>query len=301
MPIFAQFGLPPPDLCTLVPGARQFSPLIPGSFAIEENTESFDSMAMLAPPGTIERRYILAKTIEALSPQGKCTVLAPKDKGGSRIAKELRQFGCEVEEEGKSHHRICVFTKPANPIGLQEAIAEGSPCFLPELGFHTQPGVFSWNRVDIGTQMLIELMPDLTGRGADFGCGLGILAKKIFGSKKVQELHLVDIDGRAIACAKKNIQNPRAHFYWADIRKLESIPKGLDFIVSNPPFHDAGQEDQSLGQSFLKQAAKHLRVGGVFWLVANRHLPYEEVLREFFSEVREVNQANGFKIYEAIK
>jgi 16S rRNA (guanine1207-N2)-methyltransferase len=165
----------------------------------------------------------------------------------------------------------------------------------------TQPGVFSWNRFDPGSVMLLENLPPLSGNGADFGCGIGLLSRKILESKKIQELHLLDIDGRAIACAKKNITDTRARFYWDDLRETKSIPADLDFIVSNPPFHDGGHEDQSLGKAFLRKASELLRAGGVFWLVANRHLPYESILKEVFSQVNEKAQANGFKIYEAIK
>jgi 16S rRNA (guanine1207-N2)-methyltransferase len=35
--------------------------------------------------------------------------------------------------------------------------------------------------------------------------------------------------------------------------------------------------------------------------VANRHLPYEDVLGAHFASVRTVAQAQGFKVIEAIK
>ena len=44
-----------------------------------------------------------------------------------------------------------------------------------------------------------------------------------------------------------------------------------------------------------------LRGGGVLWLTANRHLPYEATLREHFETVDQVAQAKGFKIYRAQK
>ena len=56
----------------------------------------------------------------------------------------------------------------------------------------------------------------------------------------------------------------------------------LDFVVMNPPFHDGGAEDRLLGQTFIRQAAIMLRRGGLLWVVANRHLPYEAVLGELF-------------------
>lgn len=262
---------------------------------------SLESMTMLAPPGTIERRYVMARTIQALRADAPFTVLAPKDKGGSRIAKELKEFGCEIIEDARSHHRICSLKRPENPVGLVEALAEGAPRFSEEMGMHTQPGVFSWNRFDAGSQLLIEQMPPLVGKGADLGSGIGFLSREILKSPKVRELHLLEIDGRALSAAKKNILDPRAKFYWADLRNSNLIPTGLDFVVTNPPFHDGGIEDQSLGKDFLRQSSYLLRAGGVCWIVANRHLPYESILKEIFSTVNLKAEANGFKIFEAIR
>ncbi len=69
----------------------------------------------------------------------------------------------------------------------------------------------------------------------------------------------------------------------------------------NPPFHDAGNEDRNLGQTFIRQAASLLRRGGVLWLVANRHLPYEKVLAELFRTATPRQDTGGYKVFEAIK
>ena len=37
------------------------------------------------------------------------------------------------------------------------------------------------------------------------------------------------------------------------------------------------------------------------WLVANRHLPYEAVLKERFGLVKTVAEGNGYKVIEAVK
>lgn len=278
----------------------QFSPLFPGSRSLEDE-EQISSLTMLAPPGTIERRYALALAIRNLEPGASGIALAPKDKGGSRIAKELAGFGCELDEDSRQHHRICRFKKPENPTGIAEAIQEGAPRFDEKLGLWTQPGIFSWDRVDLGSELLLSQLPQFSGRGADLGSGLGILSRKVLESKNVRQIHLAEIDGRSIRAARKNITDARAVFHWADLRQLSAIPKGLDFVVSNPPFHDGGAEDRSLGLSFIRKSAELLREGGSCWLVANRHLPYEETLWEIFSEVKLKSEGSGFKIYKAIR
>jgi 16S rRNA (guanine1207-N2)-methyltransferase len=262
-------------------------------------------MAVLAPPGTIERRYALALALRALKAGAPLTALAPNDRGGTRLRKELEAFGLDVNETAKRHHRIATVTRPAKLTGIDDAIAQiiadGAPRFDDEIGLWTQPGVFSWDRLDPGTHMLIEHLPALTGRGADFGCGIGILARAVLASDSVTELTLVDIDRRAIACAEHNLDTPRARFLWADLRDPHPDLANLDFVVMNAPFHDAGQEDKGLAQAFVKRAHESLRKGGVCVMVANRHLPYEAVLRPLFKAVTPAIEDGGYKIYEARK
>ncbi|MBS0411947.1 MAG: class I SAM-dependent methyltransferase [Proteobacteria bacterium] len=296
----AVYGAPHSALAAPAAGAAQVSPLVPGSRALEDLPDgSLESLVMLAPPGTAERRYAEAQGLRALKAGGRLTVLAPKDKGGSRLRKELEAFGCAVGESAKRHHRICVVERPAAPAGLAEAIAAGALRQAGGDGLWTQPGVFSWDRLDPGTGLLLETLPPLAGRGADFGCGIGVLALSVLAAPAVTHLTLIDIDRRAVEAARRNVTDPRAEIRWADVRR--DAPADLDFVVMNPPFHDGGSEDKALGQGFIRAAHGALRKGGVLWLVANRHLPYEAVLAETFKVVTPRADRAGFKVYEARK
>lgn len=296
------YGSPPAELAEVPRGAVQFSPLVPGSAALERCADaSLDAMVMLAPPGTIERRFEIAQALRALKPGASLTVMAPKDKGGSRLAKELRGFGCAISETALRHHRVCITLRPDKLTNLDEALEAGAQQFVPETGLWSQPGVFSWNRVDPGSALLLKHLPALSGRGADFGCGLGYLARAVLSGDAVTALTMLDIDRRATEAAARNVVDPRTDIRWADLRTLRDMPTDLDFVVMNPPFHDGGAEDRALGQTFIRRAAESLARGGRCWVTANRHLPYEEHLRTLFARSTLVAEADGFKIYEARK
>ena len=281
--------------------AIQTSPLIPGATPLEDIAEgSADAIMIYAPPGVLERRYTLAMALKALRLGGRLDVMAPKDKGGSRLKKDLQAFGAEVGESAKAHHRRCVVIKGDGLTGLDEAVAGGAPRLVPGLDAWSQPGVFAWDRIDQGTALLAKTLPPLKGAGADLGCGYGALATVVLRSTAVTSLGLYDLDRRAVEAARRNVEDPRVTLAQADVRTLPTNGD-LDFIVTNPPFHDGGAEDKRLGQSFIRQAAAMLGKGGVLWLVANRHLPYEAEINEAFKRVRMAADAGGYKVFEAVK
>lgn len=301
-PLLAVYGAPPRELAAIDAAAIQVSPLNPGAQALDDlGAATLDALVMLAPPGTLERRYALAQALRALKPGGVLTVMAAKDKGGARLGKELVGFGCAPQETAKRHHRICVAERPADLGAIDAAIAEGGPRRIEATGLWSQPGVFSWDRIDPGSALLAARLPALSGRGADLGCGVGYLAHGILKHAAVERLDMVDIDRRAIAAAQRNVDDPRAAFHWADVANGDPALDDLDFVVMNPPFHDAGVEDRGLGSIFIGRAARMLRKGGACWLVANRHLPYEAALALNFSKTQPVAEAGGYKIYEAIR
>jgi 16S rRNA (guanine1207-N2)-methyltransferase len=298
----AVYGFPPAELAAAPPGARQLSPFAADAEAIEDVDDgALARIVVLAPPGTLERRYVLAHGLRALGSDGVLIALAPKTKGGARLGGELTAFGCKVSEDARRHHRICQTRKPAHPVGLSDAIAAGAPRLSPALGLWTQPGVFSWDRVDPGTGLLLDHLAGLAGRGADLGCGVGVLALRALENVAVNALACADIDRRAIDAARRNIADERARFLHADLRGPVQGLEGLDFVVMNPPFHEAGQEDRGLGLAFISAAATMLRPGGICRMVANVALPYEGRLRAVFAGARILAQSGGYKVYEAVR
>jgi 16S rRNA (guanine1207-N2)-methyltransferase len=298
----AVYGFPPPDLAPVLPDAMQVSPLVAGAGSLEAMADaSLDSVTMLAARGNLERRFAIAHALRASKPGAALIVLALKNQGGNRIAGELASFGCAVTETSRRHHRICAVVRPAAMTGIDAAIAEGAPRLVETLGLWSQPGIFSWDRIDPGSAMLMDYLPKLAGRGADLGCGIGVLTRAVLLQDSVVHVTAIDIDRRAVEAARRNADAKRASFLWADVRATAPLPGDLDFVVMNPPFHDGGAEDQDLGRTFIKRASAMLRPGGICAVVANRHLPYEGVINPLFAEVSRPIQADGFKVYVARK
>lgn len=309
-PIHAAYGIPPEGLVDVGEGAVQCSPRVPGSTALEcIQPGSLASIVVLAPQNVVERRRVLALALRALRPGAPMTALALNNRGGARLVDELRGFACTASSRPKQHHQIVATTRPErfsdlDTAALDEAVAAGAPRLLQGLapssgGLWTQPGLFSWDRVDPGSALLAAHLPRLDGAGCDLGCGIGLLARAVREAGAAGPLVLLDNDSRALDCARRNVPGDKVTTLWIDARTPRGLPTGLDFVVCNPPFHDGGAEDRALGQAFIRAAGVMLRPGGTLWLVANRHLPYEATLQQVFDGVESIAQHGGYKVMAA--
>jgi len=164
----------------------------------------------------------------------------------------------------------------------------------------SQPGIFSWDRIDEGSALLARHLPgDLEGHIADFGCGWGFLAREVLRrAPAVERIDLIDAEHRAIEAARANIVDPRAAFHWLDLAQ-EAAPASYDAIVCNPPFHAGRAAEPELGQRVLEAAARALRSGGRLYLVANRGLPYEPTLKGHFTSFETLADNNKFRVSRA--
>ncbi len=168
-------------------------------------------------------------------------------------------------------------------------------------GFVTAPGVFSAEGVDPGSRMLADHLPTKLGANvADLGGGWGYLSARALERETVQILHLVEADRAACDCACQNVQDTRLSVHWADATTW-TAPGRLDAVISNPPFHTDRAADPDLGRAFIASAARLLAPSGQFWMVANRHLPYEDTLRQHFAQVDEIAGTTKFKVLQATR
>jgi 16S rRNA (guanine1207-N2)-methyltransferase len=170
-----------------------------------------------------------------------------------------------------------------------------------ETGFVTTAGVFSEGAIDAGSALLVDALPDkIKGRVADFGAGWGFLSRAILKRPEVTSLDLIEAEALALDCARLNVIDARARFFWQDASSYQP-EQPYDAVIMNPPFHTGRAGDPSLGQAFINNAARALAPNGKLWMVANRHLPYESVLKDRFRNVDELTGNGAFKIFHATR
>lgn len=227
-------------------------------------------------------------------------IIQPNDLGGKSLEKTLLSCFPNASSDSKNKSRYITIIKTKDePEVFNQWRSYNELQFVDDIGFYSMPGIFGWNKIDVGSRLLVDHLKNLSGIGADFGCGYGYLTHHALNNNpKIDTLYAFDIDPKSVQACKKNITDDRAVIEMHDCTKpIIDLPK-LDFIIMNPPFHEGATEDKSLGQKFITTAKYHLKPKGTLYLVANRHLPYESILNKQFQSVIKICEEDGFKIFK---
>lgn len=170
--------------------------------------------------------------------------------------------------------------------------------------FKTDNGVFSKNEVDFGSRLLVESFsfPDISGDILDVGCGYGPIGLSIAKDADSQQVHMVDVNERALTLANENAQlNQISNVSIYESYCLDSVVDG-DFaaILTNPPIR-AGKK---VVHQILRQSYDHLATGGELWIVIQKKQGAPsamELLEGIFREVEVVEKKKGYFIIKATK
>lgn len=297
---------------------------------------AFQRVLVLPPRQRDEARALLARAVRACAPGGVVIAAQANDAGAKSGQADLQALAGLDGQQSKYHSRVFWTRIDAARVDadlLQAWAALDAPrriedARFPGGGFVSRPGVFAWDRVDAASALLAAHLPaTLSGRVADLGAGVGYLSAVLLQRcAGLRALDLYEAEAPALDLARVNLarvnlarvdlapadlapadlacantaEPPALGFHWHDV--AAGLPRSdYDAVVMNPPFHALGHGDRpDIGRAFIAAAAAALRRGGRLWLVANRHLPYEDLLRARFTEVSAVAQADGYKVIAAV-
>ena len=169
--------------------------------------------------------------------------------------------------------------------------------------FKTDQAVFSRNRLDSGSELLIttvaaeNVVP--SGRLLDLGCGygpVGIVMKRLF---PALEVVLCDINTRALALAVENAAVNQARFLEiVQSDGLQALSGDFDLILSNPPIR-AGKPTV---YRFFSESANRLKPGGRLYVVIRKKQGAESALdrlHQLFCSAEVIEKSGGFWIIRA--
>ena len=177
------------------------------------------------------------------------------------------------------------------------------PCAFPYRGyglnFMTDAGVFSKGELDIGSRLLLDALPALTGDVLDLGCGWGAIGVAIAKANKQARVVMADVNRRALALCRENCQRNgvSAEVIESD-GMAEVLDRRFDAVVTNPPIR-AGK--QVIYRMFA-DAARSLNPGGALYLVIRKQQGAEscvKYLKTLYGEVEKLDKSGGFWVLRA--
>ncbi|AEH84512.1 class I SAM-dependent methyltransferase [Mesorhizobium opportunistum] len=263
--------------------------------------DGFDAALVLAGRHRGQNELRIAEALERVVPGGLIVVAGGKDDGIASLRKRIDEL-VPLDGHMPKYHGVAFWLRrPADPAAAQELRA-ANPVLLVEGRFHTAPGMFSFDRIDAGSKLLVDNLPgDLRGNIADFCAGWGYVAAEVASrSPGITALDLYEADFAALEAAKRNLGAAALvpGFFWLDLL-AEPVERRYDAVVMNPPFHRARAAEPEIGAGMIHAAGKALKPGGRLFMVANRQLPYEPVLKAAFSSHAELARDGMFKVLSA--
>ncbi len=163
--------------------------------------------------------------------------------------------------------------------------------------FISDNGVFSKNKIDYGSILLVETYLKNKRKITNFldvGCGYGFLSIVLSRELNIEGIG-VDINKRAIKLASENakLNNVSVSFKESDI--YDKVQGKYDLIITNPPIR-AGKK---VVLEILKSAKKFLREDGEVWGVIRKDQGVKSILKEldcsYKVEIKE--KSKGFYIF----
>lgn len=286
----ADLGVLAPERTQIVHGLRHVHDAFAarGWRVATEPEGAFDT-AIVFLPREKQRAHDMIAAAAAVT-QGTLLIDGAKTDGVEGVLRDIRKRTPVETVISKAHGKIFAVT------GGSFADWRAEPARVD--GFTVAPGLFSADGPDRGSVALAGVLPALSGRVADLGAGWGYLSSRILSFPKVSELHAVEVEHDAMACLRANLTDDRVHLHWADARNWPPAAR-MDAVVMNPPFHEGRRPDLSLGRAFIAAAGAMLGARGSLWMVANRHLAYEDVLDRTFRDVQKIEGDSAFKLIHA--
>lgn len=162
------------------------------------------------------------------------------------------------------------------------------------------PGVFSQQKLDVGTALLLKHLPkNISGEVLDFGCGAGVISSFIGKKFPQAQLSLLDVSALALTSAEKTLSLNKLTGSVFASNSLSEVKASYQFIVSNPPFHQGVKTHYQATETFLSEIKNYMDNQGVITIVANSFLKYPPIMNKHIGNTKTLTTQQGFSIYQA--
>lgn len=168
-------------------------------------------------------------------------------------------------------------------------------------------GVFSREKLDIGTRLFLENLPvgEQYKTIVDLGCGNGVVGLLAAIKNPAASLVFTDQSYMAIESAISNFvavfdETRDAEFLQTDC--LQGIEdESISLILCNPPFHQDNAINDDVAWQMFSEAKAALQNKGELWVIGNRHLGYHAKLKHLYGQCDVVASNKKFTLLKATK
>jgi 16S rRNA G1207 methylase RsmC len=164
--------------------------------------------------------------------------------------------------------------------------------------FLTASGVFSKNRVDLGTRLLIEaaVLPK-KGYVLDVGCGYGAVGIAVASFNPDLNVFMVDVNERAVSLARRNVEINNVQNVMVKRGHLYEPVEGIMFncVLSNPPV-SAGMQTV---KAIISEAPEHMANNALLQMVLKSKVcgkRVTEFFEEAFGNVQVLARKSGYRV-----
>ena len=177
------------------------------------------------------------------------------------------------------------------------------PCAVPYRGyglnFMTDAGVFSKGEVDVGTRLLLDALPALSGDVLDLGCGWGAIGVAVARANREARVVMADVNHRALGLAKDNCARNGVTAEVIESDGMAAVMgRTFDAVITNPPIR-AGK---AAIYGMFADAKERLNPGGRLFIVIRKQQGAEscvKYLKTLFDEVEKLDKSAGFWVLKA--
>ncbi|MFE6996278.1 class I SAM-dependent methyltransferase [Microbacterium sp. NPDC057659] len=175
----------------------------------------------------------------------------------------------------------------------------------PGLTLCAYGGAFAGDRIDIGTRVLLEVLPDIRSAevAIDLGCGTGALAATYAMQHPASRVIATDRSAAAVRSARATMAANGLENVTVTLDDAGSeLPVGTaDLVLLNPPFHLGSAVDEAAGHRLIQAAARLTRPGGEVWTVFNSHLDHRRILQREVGPTEQVERTPKFIVTKSTK
>jgi 16S rRNA (guanine1207-N2)-methyltransferase len=250
--------------------------------------------------------HVLNEVQRVLAPDGELLFTGYKNEGTKTFYEKARALlgKGQWQKEGVAYLARCTrsVVPTSTPLLDSQQYPELRLMEAEDAAYYSKPGVFGWNKIDVGSAFLVEHLPVLLARLPappasllDLGCGYGYLIAATAVWPLTRRV-ATDNNAAAIRATRATVEHLGLEVDVIADDFGSSLKERFDVILCNPPFHQGFRVDDRLTTNCLQQTARLLAPTGAALFVVNAFVPLETAAQPFFRRIELLAHCGSFKL-----